>query len=568
MSDARTTAERWLETDPNPETRAATRALLDAVDDTGLQDAFGSTLAFGTAGLRGPLGPGPNRMNRANVIRVTAGLAEWVHRAASGTGPVVVGFDGRHGSEIFAADAARVLAGAGLPVVLFDSVCPTPLLAWAVKHLGGRAGVMVTASHNPPADNGYKVFWSDGAQIVPPHDVGIAAAAARVTDLSEVLRPALDDCRGRELVTAVPPEVRAAYVAAVHSLRVHREPTPLTVVYTAMHGVGWSLVHEVLGAVPTLTVVPVEAQRDPDGDFPTVDFPNPEEPGALDLAMAEAEAVGADLVVANDPDADRLAVAVPEAGGWRRLSGNEIGVLLADDLLTYGGVGSRMVATTLVSSSLLRTLAHHHRITYAETLTGFKWIARAAMDFEGTLVLGYEEALGYSIGGVVHDKDGVSAALVFCDLVAHLKRTGSSVAARLDALACEHGMHHTDQRSVVLAGVEGRDRIEAAMNALRTQAPAELAGRAVLTRRDLLSKVQLGADGTLTPSELPASDVLGFELAGGHRVHVRPSGTEPKLKLYVETVVPVVDDDLDGARDDARSLANRLLDAVAHIAGL
>ena len=513
-------ARDWIATDPDPQTRRQGQALLDGGDAAALADHFGSRLQFGTAGMRGPLGPGPNRMNRRLVRQVTAGLAAYLLRtvADAASRGVVVGFDGRHGSAAFAADAAAVLGAAGLRVWTYDDVVPTPELAHAVVGLKAAAGIMVTASHNPPADNGYKVYWSNGAQIVPPHDKGISAA----------IDEAGHDCPEAAGVPRVPAQLRSDYLDGVEALRVHRN-RGARVVYTAMHGVGRARIEEVLRRAGHEDLHVVAAQADPDPDFPTVAFPNPEEPGALDLAYALAREVGADVVIANDPDADRLAVALPQGDGFLRLSGNQVGVLLAEDLLTHGeGGAERLVATTVVSTAMLRRIAAHHGVAYAETLTGFKWIANRAIEHDadgGRFVVGFEEALGYSVGGLVRDKDGVSAALLIADMVAWCKDQGRTLLDLLDDLYRLHGVHVSGLHSVTLPGASGRTRIEAVMRALRADPPRTIAGSPVVAVRDF-------SDGSIP--ELPRSNVLAFELEDGGRVLARPSGTEPKIKLYFE----------------------------------
>lgn len=547
MTDAtlRARAQAWMDADPDPADRATVAGWL--ADDPGaLAEAFSPRLAFGTAGLRGPIRPGPAGMNRLQVRQVTAGLLDWLH-AQDVEGPLVIGYDGRRGSDAFARDAAGVARARGRAVFRFDTVVPTPVLAYAVRALGAAAGVMVTASHNPPDDNGYKVFWGDGAQIVPPHDKGIAGCVpdGAVEALADPGQP-------------VPAEVVEAYVAEVLACRVHAATGP-RIVYTPLHGVGRVLVERVLRAAGHTDLHVVPSQAEPDGTFPTVAFPNPEEPGALDHAHALADAVGADLVVANDPDADRLAVSVPVDGGWRRLTGNEIGWLLADDLLAHGDFPEpRGVATTLVSSTRLASIAATHGVRYAETLTGFKWLARvskALSEAGGTLVLGYEEALGYSVAGIVRDKDGVSAALVLCDLAAHLAQQGRTLLDALEALDRRHGVLAGRQQARSHTGAEGQARIAAGMQTLRAEPPTALGGCAVRQVRDLLKGWE----------DLPPSNVLGYDLEGGHRALVRPSGTEPKLKIYVEARAALAgDDDLDAARTRAEALAEAIeADVVA-----
>jgi phosphomannomutase len=502
MSDR---VQAWIDDEVDPAAAAQLQALLDAGDDAELAERFAGSLTFGTAGLRGPLRAGPNGMNRTVVRRAAAGLATWLLDHGHRGRPVVVGFDARHGSTDFASDSAAILAAAGFPAYLMPRVLPTPVLAFAVQRLGAAAGIMVTASHNPPQDNGYKVYADDGAQIVPPTDSEIEAAIRAVGATRAIpLDPAG--------VTVLGEDIISDYVDAVVGL-IAPGPRELRIVHTAMHGVGSEVFRAVMAAAGFHDVIPVPQQESPDPDFPTVSFPNPEEPGALDLALALARERDADIVIANDPDADRCAVAVPTPdGGWRPLRGDEVGVLLGDALMRQGVSGT--YATTIVSSSLLGEMARRHGAGYAETLTGFKWISRAAPD----LVYGYEEALGYAVApDLVRDKDGVSAALRVAELAAALEADGSSLLRRLDELAAEYGRYATDQVSL---RVEDLTIIDETMRRMRITPPATLLGAAI-TVEDLR----------------PDADVLRWRWPGG-RVVVRPSGTEPKLKAYLEIVEP------------------------------
>jgi phosphomannomutase len=512
-------AQAWLAEDPDPDTRAELAALLEADHVTELADRFGARLEFGTAGLRGALGAGPNRMNRAVVMRTAAGLASYL-KAHGGTS-VVIGYDARHKSEVFARDTASVVAGCGLTAWVLPRALPTPVLAFAIRHLSASAGVMVTASHNPPQDNGYKVYLGDGSQIIPPADTEISASIEAVGALAAI--PASDDWR------VLDDSVAAAYVSSVCSMPLldlvpHRD---VRIVYTPLHGVGRDTVLTAFerAGFPALQVV--AEQGAPDPEFPTVAFPNPEEPGAIDLAIAAARAASADLVIANDPDADRCAIAVPtQSGDWRTLRGDETGALLADFLLTNGIRGR--YATTIVSSSLLSAMAARHGMPYSETLTGFKWIVQAGDD----LVFGYEEALGYCVApDITRDKDGVSAALLLALLTATLNASGSSLLQRLDEIAAEYGLFATDQLSIRVADLS---QVSAAVARLRSAPPAMLGNLPVVSVEDLSCGI----------AGLPPTDGLRYRLDGsvrGHRaarVVVRPSGTEPKLKSYLEVVTP------------------------------
>ena len=509
------TARAWADADPHDGDRAEIEALIEAENRTELERRFAGPLTFGTAGLRGPLRAGPAGMNAAVVTRAAAGLGRWLADAGHAGGGVVIGFDARRRSDEFARVSAAVLAGAGFAVQVLPRPLPTPVLSFAVRHLGCVAGVMVTASHNPPDDNGYKVYLDDGAQLVPPADREIEAAIAAVGPAREV--PTSDDW------LTLGDEVEADYVAAVvRALDPSTVPAivrqGLTVAYTAMHGVGAATTRSVLAAAGFAPPVSVPEQDEPDPAFPTVAFPNPEEPGAVDLLTALAERVGADVAIAEDPDADRCSVVC----GGRQLTGDEVGGLLADWLLRRGVRGT--YAASLVSGSLLHALAEAHGVRFAETPTGFKWIVRAGTPGQ-PLVFGYEEALGYAVApDVVKDKDGISAALAVALLAAELRATGRTLTDRLDELALEHGLFATGQLSV---RVEDLSRIGAMMARLRSDPPRRLLGREVVAS-DLLD-------------ETPAVDAVRL-LGDGVRVVVRPSGTEPKLKAYLETVVPVHED--------------------------
>jgi len=540
-------ARAWIADDPDPVTRQELAELVDRAQDgvdaadarAELADRFDGTLEFGTAGLRGEMGAGPRRMNRAVVIRAAAGLARWL-RDNDGGG-VVVGFDARRSSDVFARDTCAVMEAAGVEAMVLPRPLPTPVLAFALRHLGADAGVMVTASHNPPLDNGYKVYLGDGSQIAPPVDTEIAARISAVSRVAEV--PRADD----GWVT-LDDSVVQAYLDRAVSLLDAAGPRDLAVVYTPLHGVGRDLLVDAFVRAGFAAPAVVASQGDPDPLFPTVTFPNPEEPGATDAALDLARQRSADLVIANDPDADRCAVALPDrSGGWRMLTGDEVGVLLGWHLLQRGTTGT--FANSIVSSTMLGKIAVAAGVRHQETLTGFKWITKAP-----GLSFGYEEALGYCCDPeAVLDKDGVSAALLVAELAAAQRNRGRTLHDVLDDLAREHGVHTTSQVSIRVRDVA---RIEATMARLRTTPPGTLGGLDVLAVDDLLDP-----DGPLPPT-----DGLRLHLDGGARVIVRPSGTEPKVKCYLEVVIPV-DEDLAAAREVAGQRMRSLRHDVAALLG-
>lgn len=526
-------ARAWQKTDPDSETAQELEMLLARNAEADVADRFAGALAFGTAGLRGVLGAGPNRMNRAVILRTTAGLARYLkqHGDDAVRRGVVVARDGRRMSDVFARDTAEVLAAEGIPVHFFEDVAPTPVCAFAVTRLNAAAGVMITASHNPPEYNGYKVYWSNGAQIIPPHDQGIAAAIDGVEPANEVKRLATEDARKQGMIRIISPDLARAYLDAILALRVHPEVAgrDLTIVYTAMHGVGGRWAVQAFRDAGFTRLHPVPEQQEPDGNFPTVRFPNPEEKGTMDLSRALAEAVGADLVLANDPDADRLAVIVRDAKGQLRpLSGNEVGVLLGHYLLTEKRSAHPLVMTTIVSSVQLRAIANALHAQYDQTLTGFKWIANRAIERARTegldFLFGYEEALGYTVGTVVRDKDGIGAAAVFADLAAWCRARGTRVLDYLEEIQRSHGLYVSEQKNVTLPGAEGQAIIARILDGFRTRPPAQVGGANVSHVRDYLR----GLNG------LPPSNVLAYELEDGSQITVRPSGTEPKIKYYFE----------------------------------
>jgi phosphomannomutase len=569
-AELRAAVEGWIADDPDLGDRAELKGLLASASgsasgsafggafggaaDSGalaeLRDRFARRLEFGTAGLRGVVAAGPNRMNRAVVRATTAAVAGWLLGGAAVQGGirVVVGCDARHRSAEFADETARVLAGAGIAAHMLPQPGPTPLLAFAVRHLGASAGVMITASHNPAADNGYKLYLSDGAQVIPPVDAEVEARIADLGPLSQI--PVADP--GSPLITRHGDEIANAYLDAVVAVAVGSgvERPELNVVYTPMHGVAGDLMLRAMAHAGFAAPYVVAAQARPDPDFPTVAFPNPEEPGALDLALADAVRLGADLLIASDPDGDRLAVAARRPGqglaGWVVLTGDQVGALLGASLLdwTAGGAdpGNRLVASTIVSSTLLSKIAATAGARYAETLTGFKWIVRAGDDVPGArFVFGYEEALGYAVGDVVRDKDGIGAALAMLRLATEAKATGRSVLERYDELESAHGVHLTSQvtlRTTDQAEIMGR---------LRADPPAEFGGLPVTAVVDL---ADLAAGDGARGGPGPTANVLIFRLPGA-RVVLRPSGTEPKIKCYIEITEPLAGRSLPAARGSA-----------------
>ncbi|MBW4041042.1 MAG: phospho-sugar mutase [Acidobacteria bacterium] len=517
MSALETAARAWLDIDPDPATRAETIALLALGDEHALADRFGGRLAFGTAGLRGALGAGPLRMNRVVVRQTTAGLARFL-LAREAAPSAVVGYDGRRNSRIFAEDAAAVLAAAGIRAVLLPRALPTPVLAFAVRDLGASAGIMITASHNPARDNGYKLYLGGadaGSQLVSPADAQVLAAIEAVVEEGGGAEAGDPDA---VLVTGE--DLLDRYVAATAATAsAGTGAGTIEWVYTAMHGVGLESVLRVLdtAGLPVPSVVPEQA--DPDPDFPTAPFPNPEEPGTLDLAIALAERTGAELVLANDPDADRLAIALPTPTGWRRLTGNEVGLLLGWRIAQGSSAPGGVLACSIVSTPGLARIARRFGFRPVETLTGFKWISRVP-----GLLFGFEEALGYLVDpDVVRDKDGISALVAALSTASALREEGRTLLDLLEEIESAIGRFDSDQVSI---RVDDLTALGAMTDRLRAHPPATIGGLAVLEADDLA----LGFEG------LPSTDALRYRLAGGARVIVRPSGTEPKLKVYLDVV--------------------------------
>ena len=542
-------ATTWRDDDPDDVTRAELEALMeaavsgDAEAGADLGDRFAGMLKFGTAGLRGAMGAGPNRMNRAMVIRAAAGLAAYLKESFPDP-LVVIGFDARHSSDIFARDTAAVVVAAGGRAMLLPRPLPTPVLAFAIRRLGADAGVMVTASHNPARDNGYKVYLGDGIQIVAPSDARIAAHIAAVTLVTDVPR-------APHGWTTLSDELLEDYLDAAAAVVASDSPRRLSVVHTALHGVGSEVVVAAFERAGFDAPVVVASQSEPDPDFPTVSFPNPEEPGAIDAALALAAQVHPDIVLANDPDADRCAVAVPDPAaatrdnpaGWRMLRGDEVGSLLGAHILSRGVAAGAVFANSIVSSRLLAAIAADAGVRHEETLTGFKWIARVA-----GLRYGYEEAIGYCVDpDQVRDKDGISTALMMAEMAAGLRARGRSLLDLLDDLSIRHGVHATDAFAV---RVDDLSVLDTLMSRLRDSPPTGL-GAVPVARIDDLAQ---GSDA------LPATDGLRYLLQDRSRVIVRPSGTEPKLKVYLEAIVPVGESSgLAAARTEAAARLARLV---------
>lgn len=558
-------ATAWIDGDPDESMRAQLQAILDSGDEPELLERMGASLAFGTAGLRGLVGAGSNRMNRAVVIRATRGLADHLLERVSGAAErgVVVGFDARHDSLSFARDAVGVLAAAGIRVRWFPQPQPTPLVAFAQQDLDAAAAIVVTASHNPPDYNGYKVYLEGAAQIVPPADVQIAAAIDAVGPAKDV--PLVDPDQ-HERVSTVDPELVERYLAALAAARPTADGDDITIAYTPLHGVGGHLVARALDDAGYRQVHVEPSQAEPDGDFPTVAFPNPEEPGAMDAVLALATDVEADLVLANDPDADRLAVAVPEPdGGYLALTGNQVGILMAEYLLARTDVPNPLVVSSIVSSPMLAQVAAAHGARAEVTLTGFKWIAAAARALEQDghqFVFGFEEALGLTVGTVVRDKDGIGSAVVAADMARTLAAQQRTLHDQWETLSREHGLWVSHQLSVTRPGAAGQAQIAAAMERAGEFNADNLDGHRVLAATDYRT------DATSRPPWLASTELVALDLDDG-RVMIRPSGTEPKCKIYVDLRATLTDGERVAARTaDVRRDATRIADAFARAVGL
>ncbi|SUI74256.1 phospho-sugar mutase [Shewanella morhuae] len=538
--------KHWLENDPDSRTKAQLQTLIDSGNEAELAARFAGRLEFGTAGLRGVVGAGPMGMNRLVIRQTSAGLGAYLLsqiKDAAERG-VVIGYDGRHDSFNFVHDAASVLTAMGINVRLTAKVAPTPLVAFGVKHFNAAAGIVVTASHNPPQYNGYKVYWENGAQIIPPHDSGIAAQIERAANQAI---PFLehDDAVKQGKLTILQDDFYQTYrngIKQTEVLQNHTAPEKVSLAYTAMHGVGAEMAETVLKDAGFTQVYSVAAQREPDGDFPTVNFPNPEEKGAMDLVIAEAKKHGAMLACANDPDADRFAVAVrKDDGEYQMLTGDQVGVLFGHYLLSHAKDNQRLTGTTIVSSSLLSKIAQGFGTQSFTTLTGFKWLMNvgiAKTQPENQFLFAYEEALGYTVGSMVWDKDGLSALVAFAQLTAELVAKGQTIWDRLEQIYREHGFHLNAQVSIALK--PDTPNIGAY---LREHPPVKIGELDVLSTDDLKALERRFADGRVEKIDLPPSDVLTYCLTGGARVIVRPSGTEPKIKCYYEVVETMLEAD-------------------------
>ncbi len=565
-------AYAWRDDDPDPETMNELSQLLALGDVVGLRERFEAPLTFGTAGLRGLLGAGPGRMNQRVVARTTSGLCQVLEShfgdSARDRG-IVIGFDARKNSKTFARLTAEVAMGLGFRCHLFDRLVPTPLVGFAVSHLGTAAGVMVTASHNPPGYNGYKVFWGNGAQIIPPIDTEVASASDLVSSVASLSRIPPDDAEAP--LTVLGGELIDHYFAGLRPLPLQSN-RQVRIAYTPLHGVGAPFVSRALSEAGFEDLHIVASQAEPDGAFPTVSFPNPEEPGAMDEVLSLAERVQADLVLASDPDTDRLSVAAERGGEWVVLSGNEVGCLLAHYLLSQGEPTQehsrdRLVLNTIVSSPMLLAIAEAHGARAEQTLTGFKWIMNRALELADThrLVLGYEEALGYCVGEQVRDKDGVSAALLAADLAAWCQSQGRTLLDELEVMERRYGIYASRQRSLTFEGPGGRERIQRGMERLRSATPATLGGLRVLSITDYGSGIRRTTGG-VEELDVARAEVLAFTLEGGQAM-ARPSGTEPKLKLYFD-VFPTENSAVSPQRGELEGRLRRLEEDVMELAGV
>ena len=550
LDEALEIANKWLISDPDETTKVETEKLISDKNIELIQ-RFSSSLVFGTAGIRGARGAGPMRMNRVMIRIVATAIAEeLLSDNQSDEAPlVVVGYDARHKSQIFAQDSVRVLATHGVRSLILPGPTPTPVLAYTSLSKKAKAGIMVTASHNPAEDSGYKVYWDDGAQIANPVDTKIAQ---RIDFKNPPTEESLADYEDA-IILKGDDELIKTYVDFASSSVSSESKREIKQIYTPLHGVGKKVFLDVFEKAGFENPTVVESQAEPDPDFPTVSFPNPEEEGALDLAVGLAIEKNADLVIANDPDADRLAIVARHGNKWRHLNGNEIGVLLAEHILSKEQGEDRLVVTTVVSSRLLSKIADFHKVKYAETLTGFKWIVRPGIeDKSSRFVFGYEEALGFALGDSVRDKDGITSALVFAELAAELKSEDKTVVDLLEELWNRHGVHKT---ALIAKRLDPETDISADfMSPWRTSPPEKIGEFAVIGSIDMLSP----------ESELPATDALIFNISNG-RIVIRPSGTEPMVKVYVEVTESVINDDVRSAERSADHKIEDLLHGVSSL---
>ena len=561
-------ARAWIAQDPDPNTKRELEALIARDDRTALEARFAGSLEFGTAGLRGVLGAGPTRMNRVTVMRTTSGLCAWLKRRVSNvtTRGICIGRDARAQSDVFARDAIEVVLGAGIPVWAFSNVVPTPVLAFSVLELGAGGGVMITASHNPPEYNGYKIYWENGAQIIQPNDVGVAGEIELAPPANRLPRISMAEGRERGLLREVDHLVGAYVDLVASAVRRSDERREVRVAYTALHGVAEGTLRDVLSQTGFCEIQSVAEQAIPDGRFPTVAFPNPEEPGAMDRVLALGSDINADLVIANDPDGDRLAVSVLHEGVFESLSGNDIGILLADDLLSrHAELDKPLVVSTIVSSPMLGRVAASHRARWEQTLTGHKWIQNRALELEREgyqYVFGYEEALGYAPLSSIRDKDGISSALLVTDMASRLKSRGETLIDALESLWRKHGVFQGMQLSRRFEGADAQSRMTELVEDLRRKPPTDIGGHTVTTMIDLGRQVRWTPDGETPYEELAKSEVLIFELEGGHWAMVRPSGTELKLKYYLYAYASARSG-LMQARERAAALLDRMAEDLS-----
>lgn len=555
----------WLNNDPDERTRKELQDLIEAQNHTELEDRFSSRLAFGTAGLRGVVGAGPNRMNRLVIQQTATGLGNYLLEQIEDSAErgVIIGYDGRLDSKQFAYDTASVLTALGIKVYLTHDVAPTPVVAFGIKHLGTAAGVVVTASHNPPEYNGFKVYWENGAQIIPPHDSGIAAKI-ELASKEALATLSLKEAEQTGSLFWLKESYYQAYRETINSsplLAASSGTQDLSLSYTAMHGVGAKMAETLLADTGFNKVFSVQSQREPDGHFPTVNFPNPEEPGAMDRVIELAQQHGCDLACANDPDADRFAVAARKPdGSYQMLTGDQVGSLFGHYLLNQTERPSALVGNTIVSSRLLSDIANAAGANYYQTLTGFKWLTNVAMELESAqkpFLFAYEEALGYTVGNQVWDKDGLSALVVFSQLAQALKSQGKTVWDQLESIYRQHGFYLNQQRSIALD-----PSAPPIGDQLRAAPPAEIGGKAVVVIEDLKTLEREIIGKAKEKIDLPASDVLIYHLEDRSRVIVRPSGTEPKLKCYYEVITKFTDNmSYDQAQSQAKERMATLIQA-------